>query len=324
MKKRNQVPACAEKFLSWYCRPEILEEIQGDLYELFDKRAQKKGFRFAKRRFVWDVLRSFRLSTIKHIQLPNNLAMFSHNLRFAFRRFKRQKLNTGLHLVGLTIGITVCLLIGLFIKHELSYDTYHSKADRIYRVNQIWEENGEKEYDYSAPTPLAGALKEGRPEIEAIGIAYPQGMRQIEINPKNRFLQPNIVLADSGLLNVFDFQILQGDAKKALSELNQAVLTRSTAEKFFGVQDPIGKTFTYKEDKLITVAAIMEDLPSNTHLPASMLISFSKNEGFIGQNINNWGLTYGASTYIVLEEGVDPLSLHSPIREMYDLHVNDP
>ncbi|MEM6768911.1 MAG: permease prefix domain 2-containing transporter, partial [Bacteroidota bacterium] len=324
MKGESHIPKWAEKFLSWYCRHEILEEIQGDLYELFDKRAKKKSVRFARRRFIWDVLRTFRLSTIKHVQLPNNLAMLSHNLRFTFRRFTRQKLNTSLHLVGLTIGITVCLLIGLFIRHELTYDTYHAKADRIYRVNQVWEVNEEKYLHYGAPTPLAGALREGRPEIEAIGVAFPQNERIVEINPRNKFLQPNIVLADTGLLDVFDFTIIQGDAKRTLSEPNHAILTKSTAEKFFGLQDPIGKTFTYREDKVITVGAIMEDLPTNTHLPASILLTFSKTEDFIVSNLNNWGLVYGASTYVVLGKGVDPTSLHAPIRELYDTHLNDP
>ena len=76
--------------------------------------------------------------------------MLFHNFRFILRRLNRQRLNTFLHLTGLTLGITVCLLIGLFIRHELSYDNYHQKADRIYRFNQVWQSaGGEMDYDLS-------------------------------------------------------------------------------------------------------------------------------------------------------------------------------
>ena len=89
------------------------------------------------------------------------------NFRFILRRLNRQRLNTFLHLTGLTLGIAVCLLIGLFIRHELSYDNYHQKADRIYRFNQVWRSaSGEMEYDYGAPAPLADFLRNDIPEVE--------------------------------------------------------------------------------------------------------------------------------------------------------------
>src|SRR3954463_12130786 len=85
--------------------------------------------------------------------------MILKNILFILRRFGRQKLTTSLHIVGLTLGITVCLLIGLFIRHELSFDRYHSKADRIYRLNQVWSDFGQKTFHFSTPFPLANTIR---------------------------------------------------------------------------------------------------------------------------------------------------------------------
>src|SRR5678816_4298586 len=87
-----------------------------------------------------------------------SIVMIFKNIPFILRRFSRQKLTTSLHIVGLTLGITVCLLIGLFVKYELSFDAYESKADRTYRLNTVWVDFGKKEFHFSTPFPLACLL----------------------------------------------------------------------------------------------------------------------------------------------------------------------
>src|ERR1700750_2026251 len=94
--------------------------------------------------------------------------MIFKNLSIILRRFYRQRLTTSLHVVGLTLGIAVCLLIGLFIKHELSFDTYESKADRTYRVDQVWKDFGKKVFHFSTPFPLADQLRKDVPSLELV------------------------------------------------------------------------------------------------------------------------------------------------------------
>lgn len=324
--QKSKIPAWADRFLSWYCAPDLLEEVRGDLYESFARNLQEIGENRARRRFIWDVVRFFNFSTIQGNRKWKSdkiyFAMITHNLRFLLRRLFKQKLNTTLHITGLTIGLSVCLLIGLFIRHELSFDDYHQKAKRIYRVNQVWEDNGEKELYYGAPAPLVDVLRKEIPEIELVGVAYPLNEKIIEINPQKRFKQSRILMADAPLLDILDFKILKGNSHEALRNPNQALLTESLAEKFFGREDPIGKTFLYENELTVTVAGVIEDLPKNTHLPASMLLSYFPHEPWLLGNKNNWGMTFGASTFVVLKEGVDPASLHSSIRAIYDVHLN--
>lgn len=248
--------------------------------------------------------------------------MISTNLRFILRRLRKHPLNSTLNILGLTIGLSICLLIGLFIHHELSYDNYHTKADRIYRINQIWESNGEKEYNYGTPAPLANTLREEIPDIELVGVAYPRDEKIIEISEDKKFKQDRILMADAEILEIFDFNVLKGNAAEVLTQPNQALLTASTAKKFFGDEEPLNKVFKYENKYDIKVVGIIEDLPANTHLPASMLISYFPQDNFITRNQDNWGMTFGASTFVVLKEDINPQHINSLIRAMYDLHLN--
>lgn len=250
--------------------------------------------------------------------------MLNNNFRFILRRLWRQKLHTFSHLLGLTLGISVCLLIGLFLHHELSFDTYHEKADRIYRVNQIWEEaSGEKDLDYSTPAPLATALREEVPSLEQVVTVFPQSETMIEVSPNKRYMQEGMLLTEASFLDVFKVEVLEGNAYEALRQPDQTLLTLSTARKFFGDENPIGKTLKMDGDRMLTVTGIIKDFPSNTHLPASMLASYVPSKEYLGFNPNSWMMTFGASTYVVLEKGADIASLEAPINAIYDKNFND-
>lgn len=250
--------------------------------------------------------------------------MLLHNIRFIFRRLNRQRLNTFLHLTGLTLGITVCLLIGLFVRHELSYDNYHQKADRIYRLNQVWRSaSGEMEYDYGAPAPLADFLRNDIPEVETVLSVLPNAATAVEITPQKRFNQTGILYAESTILDVFDIEMVEGNGHEALRKPWHALLTESTAEKFFGREDPMGKTFLLDNKHTVTVAGIIKDLPENTHLPAEVLVSYKIGKDFMGWAATNWGAIFGASTYAVLKEGADITNLDRLIQAKFDEQVND-
>lgn len=250
--------------------------------------------------------------------------MKNNSMKIIFRRLGRQKLNTVLHIAGLTIGMAVCLLIGLFLRHELSYDAYHAKAGRTYRICSVSTDRGNKHRDYATPMPTAEALRAEVPGLEKVASWHPiKDPVIVEVNPQKRFLQEHIVLAEPQLLDVFDIEVVQGDAKGALGKPYQALLTETTAEKFFGTDDPIGKTFKYRDEFDITVAGIIKDLPANTHLPASMLLSFYRDEHFLSKEINSWTFLSGTSTYVVLPENTDPKTLDAPLKAMSDKYLNN-
>jgi predicted permease len=250
--------------------------------------------------------------------------MIFKNIPFILRRFSRQKLTTSLHIVGLTLGITVCLLIGLFIKHELSFDTYESKADRTYRINQVWMDFGKKQFHYSTPFPLADQIRKDVPGLEYVTKVHHPFQSIIEINPTKRFKQDNVIMTDPEFLDVFDVKVLEGNVYEALRKPYQALLTENTAKKFFGNEDALGKTFIYNDSFNITVGGVIKDFPGNTHLAASMLLSFSENEKYLMTSTKHYGSVSGGSTFIVLPKGIKPGSgLKTGIQSIYDRFANN-
>ncbi|MEP7322913.1 MAG: FtsX-like permease family protein [Saprospiraceae bacterium] len=249
--------------------------------------------------------------------------MLFQNLPLTFRRFAKQKLTTSLHLVGLTLGISVCLVIGLFIRFELSFDTYHSKADRIYRVNQIWIDDGNKEFHYSTPYPLADAIRTEITGIETVTKVHHPFKSIIEINPIKRFNQDRIMFTDPDFLNVFDVKVLEGNGFDALRKPYQALLTTSTAKKFYGNEDAMGKVFKYNNKYDVTVAGIIKDFPENSHLAASILLSFSDDDKYVGTSKTHYGSVSGGSTFILLPEGSKPDQvLANNLNGIYERHLN--
>lgn len=250
--------------------------------------------------------------------------MIFKNFSFILRRFVRQKLTTALHVIGLTLGITVCLLIGLFIKYEMSFDTYEEKAGRTYRINQVWVDFGKKDFHYSTPFPLADQVRKDIPGLENVTKVHHPFQSIIGINPDKRFKQDRVMMTDPEFLDVFDVELVKGNAYEALRKPYQAVLTETTAKKFFGNEYPLGKTFTFNDSFLVTVGAVIKDFPGNTHLPASMLLSFSENENYLMTRTTHYGSVSGGSTFIVLPKGKKPgLALNAALRSIYDRFLNN-
>jgi putative ABC transport system permease protein len=230
-----------------------------------------------------------------------------HNLKIVFRHLSRQKLNTSLHIIGLTLGLSVCLVIALFIRYELSFDAYHEKADRTYRVISKWTQNGKVDYHFSTPFPLANAIRTEVTGLEHVSFAHPVYTKIVEVNPQKRFIDEHIMAVEPEFLEIFKVETIKGDLYKTLRTPYQVALTESTAKKFFGNEDPIGKTFSFTivEKFEFTVGALIKDFPSNTHLPASMLVSYSYSEKFLQPNLDGWTYVSGTETLIVVPENAD-------------------
>ncbi|MGC4035821.1 MAG: ABC transporter permease [Chitinophagaceae bacterium] len=250
--------------------------------------------------------------------------MITKNISFTLRRFSRNKLTTALHVTGLTLGITVCLLIALFIKHELSFDTYESKADRTWRINQVWVDFGNKSFHFSTPFPLADQVRKDVPGLENVTKVHHPWQNVIEINPSKRFKQDHVMMTDPEFLDVFDVKVVEGNAYDALRKPYSALLTESTAKKFFGNEDALGKVFTYNDSFKITVGGIIKDFPANTHLPASMLLSFVNNEKYLMTSTEHYGSVSGGSTFIVLPKGAKMNNgIKTAIQSIYDRFANN-
>jgi putative ABC transport system permease protein len=210
--------------------------------------------------------------------------------------------------MGLSVGMTACFLIFLYIHFELSYDSFHSKADRIYRVVA----------DIKTPTEVINAngpswavppnAKDEFPEIESfVRVLNDQVLvRKGEI----KFQEQNAVWADSSFFHVFDFKLLKGNPQNALKDQFSVVFSQTAAKKYFGKSDPIGQTLLLTGDAFpAKVTGIMKDIPENSQIKADMVLSMTTiTEKFAPKIDSQWG-NYGASAYFLLKKGTNPKNL---------------
>lgn len=244
--------------------------------------------------------------------------------RFAYRRLLRQKLNTTVHVVGLTMGMSVCLLIGLFLHFELTFDNYHPNASSIYRINSTWTDVNRTSFIFSTPIPLADALRKDVSGIGEVALVHPvwESRSIVEINPEKRFRQEHILIAEPSYTKIFKIESVIGDPGHVLQKPYQALLTESTAKKFYGNENPVGKVFKLNNEFDITVGGIIKDIPVNSHQPASMLLSYVHDEKFLGTDINNWTLVSGSATYLSIPDTYTIEDLQSHLDRMADKYAN--
>lgn len=204
--------------------------------------------------------------------------MFRNHLFVALRNFQKRKSFTFINILGLTVGMTVCLLILTYARYEMSYDSFHSRANDIYRVTvDIYNGNDFQVADAQC-YPAAGKLaKEEFSEIEDYAMTRHFG-RLLLKNGDKAFNEDRVYWANPAWLKIFDWQMVRGDEDSALDDIDALVITESTAKKYFGDEDPIGKFLTVVpggEEVAMIVKGVIKDVPENAHLKFDILISYA-------------------------------------------------
>jgi len=231
--------------------------------------------------------------------------MFRNYLLIAWRNLWKSKTTTAINIFGLMTGISCCLLIGLYIQHETSFDTFQQKGNRITRVIMEYRfSSGDFNKGNFTSTKVFPALKKNFPEVES-GVRMSQRKRVVTYGDK-QFDENNVMFADSTFFDLFSFPLLRGDAKQVISGLYKIVLTQSTAKKYFGDADPVGKLLKIGvEAQPYQVTGIIADCPTNSQITFDFLASFSS----LGetQEESYWDANY--TTYLLLkgEKSAAPL-----------------
>jgi len=190
--------------------------------------------------------------------------MIKNLLLVALRNLKKDKWYSLLNVLGLTIGITFSLFLIFYITDELSFDRFNGKADRIYRINSYIQEKDKNTNWAITQEPLARTLKKDFPEVEESGKLM-QRERTLFKQGENNFYEKKVYYADSTIFNIFSYKFIEGDAKRALTEPNDIVITKSIAEKYFGKSTQVvGKTLKTVYD-VYKVSGVIEDVPQNSH-----------------------------------------------------------
>ena len=246
--------------------------------------------------------------------------MIKNLLLIAVRNFRKDKWYSLLNILGLTIGITFSLFLIFYIKDELSYDRYNKNADRIFRIVSHIQEKDKNTNWTLTQMPLGPTLKKDFPEVEE-AVRMQGRERTLFKNGDNNFYETKIYYADSTIFKVFTHKFIEGTAATALNGPNTIVLTRSLADKYFGVNSSaVGKTLRTVYD-VYTVSAVIEDVPKNSHIRFDMLISMSSLlKGPNQANQFNWG-NFNNFTYVLLKPGTDPAALDKKLVPMYEKYM---
>lgn len=321
-------PRWADRFLEWFCRPDLLEEIQGDVYELFDQRLEEKGAGAARRAFIWDVLRSFRLSTIRKFTIQFSPDMYKSNFKIAWRNMAKHRMYSSIKIGGFAISIAACLLISLFILDELNYDQFYPQTNRIYRVVGEMTEGEFRGKSLAFPAPFAKALKDEFPEIEKAGRLnaselFTGGGNPIRrLNVKENTYEEGFAYVDQEWLDLLQLPWVYGEAGSALEEPNTIVISKRKADLYFPNENPIGKTIIINDDekKPLKIGGVIKDFPSNSHLSFDFLITLKGVEFFPYEQSSWQNSNY--DTYVLLRPHTNVAQLEKKMLEViFDKYV---
>jgi putative ABC transport system permease protein len=224
-------------------------------------------------------------------------------IKIAFRSLWRNRIFSLINLLGLALGMSACLLIFLYVRFELSYDTFHSKGNRIYRL--VCDDHTPPRIRHESHTSAAmgPAIKNAIPEIEDVVRIWQIG-GGFEIG-NEKFQEDRASFADPSFLTVFDFPLKKGDPKTALVEPGSIVLSETTARRYFGAADPMGKTILMTDNNLYgKVTGVMKDIPENSHIKADLLISMST--ALIRLDTGQFKHNLWFYTYVLLRKDADP------------------
>jgi len=255
------------------------EGYHGDIEEEFEERIQIEGKRKAMR-WLWYHAVTAIPKAVRSYLLWGGI-MFKNYLKIAFRNHVKNKAYAFISIFGLAIGMAVCILLMLYVQHELSYDRFHINADNIYRLCN-------PEHPYHSPQ-TAKILADNLPEIKNYARILVRGEQIIQYNEK-RFKEAEFVYADPELFQIFSFKFKHGNPETALQKPFTMVISEKIAYKYFGNENPIGKVFKLNNEYDYVIAGVMEDMPQNSHFRYDFFALLTNADDVFGERLmNHWG-----------------------------------
>ncbi|MEP7233468.1 MAG: ABC transporter permease [Ginsengibacter sp.] len=254
--------------------------------------------------------------------------MFKNYFKTAVRNLSRNKTYAVINITGLAVGIAACLLIFLLIQYETSFDNFHKNKERIYRVVAATKTKDGMNYSKGSAFPVAEALRIDYPQLENVARIYGRDNQQITLlndkaNASQKKFKENVFFAEPEFFDVFNFSFLTGDSKTALSEINAAVITQETAEKYFGDwHTAIGKFIKYNndKDKVCKITGVLKNIPANTDFPLQVVLSFKTSEGEDGSR--DWSGEDGSlNTFVMLPKNMSSRQFDYDLKTFVKKHT---
>lgn len=300
------------------------------MHEQFENDLRTAGISKARSRYVWGVVKFFRADIILRNRFNWYLiktVMVSNYLKVAARNIQKRKFYSFINAFGLSIGMAFCMLIALYIQDERAFDQFHVNKHRIYRIEEksfdTWRHDEANPYRQSAwiQAGLAPALKEELPEVE-YATRYNDGTRAIFRYGEKVFTE-RLTYVDKDFFTMFSFPLLKGSTDRIFLGKSEIVITPAIATKYFGDEDPIGKTVEIDNNGVqsYTITGIIEAPPAQSSVSFAILLP-QENRSYYERNLTNWG-NFGTPTFVQLREGADLALFKANLDKVMNKHMAD-
>jgi len=285
--------------------------LAGDFEEIFSEIKRDRGAGAAALWYWGQVFRS--LPSFIFNSIFWSVHMFKNYLKVAFRNIKRHKGYSFINITGLAIGMACCLLISLWVLDELSFNRFHIHTDQLYRVEFDQNYSGKLFHVTVSPYPMARALEAEIPEIEHA--VRSTSMGELLVRHEDKILyQDGVRAVDPAFLEIFTFPLVKGDSRTALNDPDSMVVSEELAEKYFGNEDPLGKTLTINTRHTFRITGVMKDVPKNSDFQFKMLLSFKFLED-LGLTNDSWD-SNNIPTYIKLRGDASAAQVTAKITDL--------
>ncbi|SEL56623.1 ABC-type antimicrobial peptide transport system, permease component [Chitinophaga rupis] len=314
--RQHHPPSWAQRFIEWYCKPGLVEDLIGDLNEYFERNVQTIGPRRAKLIYVIDAFKFLRSYTVRKPILVNffiNRIMIGSYIKTSSRNLMRNKLFSSINIIGLAISMSVGLLLIAFVLDMRSYDRFNRNGKRIYRITNIATFKGEQGGKYATTSIKTGKLiREKIKGIEEVAIMRSNFSQDAQVG--DNILPIKGFWAEPSLFRIFTFPMLEGNPATALKDPYSIVLTETAARKLFGSQDALGRMIRF--DTLnYQVTGVMKDVPFFSHISFEALVSLSTAEQLNrnDKNFEEWTNMWSNFVYLLPSENADMASIRSQL-----------
>lgn len=315
-------PRWANQFLAWFCAPDLIDEIQGDLHEVFHRNlSQMSPFR-ARLLYVADVLRFFRPAFFRPLTFDYSPTMFHNYFKTALRNFTRQKGYTLINISGLSVGLACSILIMLWVQDELKVDQFHEQGPNLYHaMRHVSFSDGEIYTWSSMPMPLAQAMEKEIPEVLDAELVNWSNKYLIRVG-EEAFRESGRQV-DSAFFEIFSFPLIVGEASEVLKDPASIVISESVAIKYFGEDwqtgnKALGQVLTVNNKEEVKVSGVFRDVPENSTMQFDVVFPITR---FLSENtwLEHWGNS-SLQLFVRLADGADVQAVNEKIAGMIDKH----
>ncbi|HTF17830.1 MAG TPA: ABC transporter permease [Chryseolinea sp.] len=328
--RKSPPPRWLDKLVERFCAPHLLDDVLGDLHERYNLQVRRLGETKARKRYWQEVLSYmrraiFRRRSSRHTQ-PLVTDMIRNYFKIARRNIYRNKAYALINVLGLGMGIACAILIFTMVKYHFSFDTFHAKKERIYRITTEFHQDGVSR-EANVPQPMGKAFSNDYSFAEKVAMVYSNSdfLVSVPSSKGNKKFEENVAFAEPAFFDIMDFPLIQGDKNTILTEPNTAIVTERIAAKLFGSNNAINQIIRIDNNKDFTITGILQDLPVNTDRRDEIYLSYSNLKDY-----NSWlagdswpGLAGGMECFVLLNPDVKPSDVDVVFPELSKKYYNE-